>query len=45
MKVEELEVPWNELTDIAKSLQDLILPEWFNGLEITNELKGVQEAV
>ncbi len=42
MMVEELEALCHELTD---NLQVLILPEWSNALEITNELNGLWEAV
>jgi hypothetical protein len=45
MTMEELEVLRHQLKDIAENLGVLILPEWSNALEITNELHGLQEAV
>ena len=45
MMVEELEALGHESTDIVENLGVLILPEWPNALEITNELHGLCEAV
>jgi hypothetical protein len=41
MMLEELETLRHQLTDIVENLGDLILPEWSNALEITNELNGL----
>jgi hypothetical protein len=45
MMLEELETLRHQLTDIVENLGDLILPEWSNALEFTNELHGLREAV
>jgi hypothetical protein len=48
MTAEELEELRNELTNIAESLQVLILPilpEWSNAFIISNELHGLWEVV
>ncbi len=45
MTAEELEVLCHQSTDIPKILGVLILPEWSNTFETTNEVHGLQEAV
>jgi hypothetical protein len=45
MMVEELEALRHQFKDIAENLGVLILPEWSDALEITNELHRLREAV
>jgi hypothetical protein len=45
MTVEDLANLQRQLKKIAKNLRDLLLHEWPNALDITNELHRLQEAV
>jgi hypothetical protein len=45
MTVEELDALHRQLKDITENLGDLICPEWFSALDITNELHRLREAV
>jgi hypothetical protein len=45
MTVEELEALHHQLQDIVEKLRVLIIPDWSNALEITNELYWLREAV